>query len=82
MYDKEFWMSAIGSIVAALVPLLVAYGLLSAEEADLWSSLILAVAAVVVPIVIGSVVKEFTASRAALKMTAIESNQPGLLERL
>ena len=69
----EFWMSAIGAIVSAVVPLLIAYGLLTTEQGELWAGLVLAVAGVVVPVVIGSIVKNYTESRMAVKMTAIEA---------
>ena len=67
----EFWMTAIGGIVAAVIPLLVAYRVLDEEQGQLWAGLILAVAAVVVPVVIGSMVKSYTAARADVKMAAI-----------
>ena len=69
----EFWMTAIGAIVAAVIPLLVAYRVLDAEQGQLWAGLILAVAGVVVPVVIGSMVKNYTEARMVVKMTAIEA---------
>ena len=69
----EFWLTAIGAIVAAVVPLLVADRVLDAEQGELWAGLVLAVAGVVVPVVIGSIVKNYTESRMAVKMTAIEA---------
>lgn len=67
----EFWMAAIGSLVAAAVPLLVAYGVLDEAQGQLWAGLILAVAAVVVPIVIGLIVKSYVGSRTDVKMALI-----------
>ncbi len=69
----EFWMSAIGAIVAAVIPLLVAYKVLDEAQGQLWAALVLAVAGVVVPVVIGSIVKNYTESRMVIKMTAIEA---------
>jgi membrane protein YdbS with pleckstrin-like domain len=69
----EFWLSAVVTVLAAAMPLFVAYQLLSQEEADLWAGLILAVAAVVVPIVIGQVAKTYTQSRTSLKETTLLS---------
>lgn len=63
----EFWMSAVASLVAVIFPLLIVYGLISAEESELWQNLILAIAAVVVPIVVGSVAKNYTTQRTELK---------------
>ena len=67
----EFWLTAIGAIVAAVIPLLVAYKVLDEAQGQLWAGLILAVAGVVVPVVIGSMVKAYTASRTDVKMAAI-----------
>lgn len=67
----EFWMTAIGAVVAAVIPLLVAYRVLDEEQGQLWAGLILAVAGVVVPVVIGSMVKAYTASRTDVKMAAL-----------
>ena len=67
----EFWMTAIGAIVAAVIPLLVAYRVLDEEQGQLWAALILAVAGVVVPVVIGSMVKAYTASRTDVKVAAL-----------
>lgn len=69
----EFWMTAIGAVVAAVIPLLVAYRVLDEEQGQLWAGLILAVAGVVVPVVIGSMVKNYTEARMVVKMTAIEA---------
>lgn len=67
----EFWMAAIGALVAAVVPLLIAYGVLDNEQGELWAGLIMAVAAIVVPIVIGSIVKAYTAARTEIKVESI-----------
>lgn len=69
----EFWMTAIGAIVAAVIPLLVAYRVLDEAQGQLWAALILAVAGVVVPVVIGSMVKAYTEARMVIKTTAIEA---------
>jgi VIT1/CCC1 family predicted Fe2+/Mn2+ transporter len=65
----EFWLTAIASILGALVPIVIAYGLLTAEEAEMWLNLILAVAAVVVPIVLLNSATKYTQSRTSLKET-------------
>lgn len=67
----EFWLTAIGSLVAAVVPLLIAYGLLDEQQGQLWAGLVMAVAAVVVPVVIGSMVKAYAAGRTEVKVEAM-----------
>lgn len=69
---SEFWLSAVGTLTAVLMPLLVAYGVLSKEESELWTALILGVVSVVVPLVVGSVVKNYNDGRVAVKTEAIK----------
>jgi hypothetical protein len=38
----EFWLSAIGGLVVAVMALLVGYGAITSEQADLWIGLIMA----------------------------------------
>ena len=64
-------MTAIGSLVAAVIPLLIAYGLLDEAQGQLWAGLVMAVAAIVVPIVIGSMVKAYAAGRTEVKLEAL-----------
>ena len=70
MSNESKWLTAIGGIVAAVVPLLIAYGILTQEQGELWQNLVLAIAAAVVPIVVTSLVRNYndndTAARAAL----------------
>lgn len=68
----EFWLSAIGSLVAVIFPLLVAYGVLDTEQGELWAALILSIAGVVVPLVIGSVAKNYNNGRVAVKSEAVK----------
>jgi fucose permease len=67
----EFWLSAIGALVAVVFPLLVAYGVLDSEKGEMWAALILAVAGVVVPIVVGSIAKNYADNRTAVKLEAV-----------
>lgn len=69
---SEFWLSAVGTLTAVLMPLLVAYGVLSKEEGELWTALILGIVSVVVPLVVGSVVKNYNDGRVAVKTEAIK----------
>ena len=67
----EFWLSAIGALVAVIFPLLVAYGVLDSEKGEMWAALILSVAGVVVPIVVGSIAKNYTNNRTAVKLEGV-----------
>lgn len=67
----EFWLSAIGALVSVIFPLLVAYGVLDSEKGEMWATLILAVAGVVVPIVVGSIAKNYTNNRTAVKLEGV-----------
>lgn len=69
--SSEFWLSAITSIVAVLFPLLVAYGVLDTEKGQMWAALILALAGVIVPIVIGQVARNYNDGRVEVKKEAI-----------
>lgn len=72
MTNEAKWLTAIGGIVAALVPLLVAYGVLTSEQAELWEALILAIVAAIVPIVVTQLVKNYNDNEAAIQVTAME----------
>ena len=69
---SEFWMSAIGGLVAVIFPLLVAYGVLDTEQGELWAAAILAVAGIVVPIVLGSIAKNYNDGRVTVKTEAVK----------
>jgi hypothetical protein len=66
MTNESKWITAIGGIVAALVPLLVAYGALTTEQAELWEALILAIVAAVVPIVVTSLARNYNDNAAMI----------------
>lgn len=63
MTNESKWLTAISGIVAAVVPLLVIYGVVTAEEGEMWSALALAVVgaivAIVVPVTVTSLAKNF-----------------------
>jgi predicted Na+-dependent transporter len=61
----EFVTWAVGSLVAVLIPLLIAYGVITAELGQLWTALIGVVSAIVVPIVVGSLTKNYADNRTA-----------------
>lgn len=68
----EFWITAIGMIVAALVPLLVVYNVFSREVAELWAGLVSAIAALVIPLVLSHVATVYNDGQIALKVAALE----------
>ena len=63
MTNESKWLTAISGIVAAVVPLLVIYGVVTAEEGEMWSALALAIVgaivAIVVPVTVTSLAKNF-----------------------
>ena len=63
----EFWMTAITSIVAAVIALLSVRGLLSNEEGELWLQLAQTLAATISPIVIAIVTAVYTNGRSKVK---------------
>jgi FtsH-binding integral membrane protein len=79
MSNESKWLTAIGGIVAAVVPLLIAYGLLTTEQGQLWQALVMAIAALIVPIVVGSVIKNYNDNEAALRVTEMELTQARLM---
>lgn len=63
MTNESKWLTAISGIVAAVVPLLVIYGVVTAEEGEMWSALALAIVgaivAIVVPVTVTSLAKNY-----------------------
>lgn len=74
MTNESKWITAISGIVAALVPLLVAYGVLTNEQAELWEALILAIVAAIVPIVVVSLARNYNDNAASIQMLMIEQD--------
>jgi len=64
----EFWLTALTTLVLPVLALLVGYGLLSQEQADLWQQLLVALIAVIVPVSVAIVNKSYNESRTALKI--------------
>jgi len=76
MTNESKWLTAIGGIVAAVVPLLVAYGVVTAEQGEIWSQLALAivgaVVAIVVPVTVTSLAKNYNDNDTAAKLALLE----------
>ena len=70
----EFKLTTVANIINALLALLVSYGLLTAEQAPLWQTAVLALAVAVIPLASALITKEYTRGRTALKLGAM---QPG-----
>lgn len=79
MTNESKWLTAIGGIVAAVVPLLIAYGLLTTEQGALWESLVMAIAALIVPIVVGSIVKNYNDNETFVQTAVIERETARLM---
>ena len=70
---SEFWITAVVDVVAAVVAILSARGLLAAGEQDLWITLAQAVATAVAPLVAAWVTKAYVDGRSALKLAAVHA---------
>ena len=76
MTNESKWLTLISGIVAAVVPLLVAYGVVTAEQGELWQALVLAivgaVVAVVVPVTVTSLAKNYNDNATAAAAIAAD----------
>ena len=68
---SEFWITLITQMASALIPLLILYGVINNEQGAAWQALIVALAAVLVPLVLGSVAKSYSQNRTELKVEAM-----------
>jgi hypothetical protein len=73
IYTTEFWVTAVVNIVAAVVAVLAAKGLVDEAEVSLWVTLAQAVAVAVAPIVMAIVTASYTRARAAIKTEEIRA---------
>ena len=73
----EFYVTLIVNLIAAVVAVLASFGLLTAEDGDLYLALASAIAAVVAPLVMAYTTKAYVASRAEVKTAAawVERNR-------
>lgn len=63
----EFWVTVITNIVAAVVAILAARGILSAEEGELWVQLASAIVLPVALLVVGQVNRSYINAQAEIK---------------
>ncbi len=79
MSNGSKWLTAIGGIVAAVVPLLIAYGVITQEQGELWQNLVLAIAAAVVPIVVTSLIRNYNDNDTAARVALMENETARLM---
>ena len=82
MSNESKWSTLIGGLVAAIIPLLVAYGVFTAEQGTLWKAvaeaLVALIIAVVVPVTVVSLVKNYNDNETARAVTEMELQQARL----
>ena len=83
MTNESKWFSTISAIVAAVIPLLVAYGIFTAEQGEMWQTLALAVVAaivaLVVPITVTSLAKNYLNNETAHSVSLMENETARLM---
>ena len=71
----EFWITAVANIAGSVVALLAGYGLIRAEEGDLWLALAQSLALAIIPLVLAFVNGRYIQARAAVKEAALQSGK-------
>ena len=61
----EFWLSAISGLVVAIMALLIGYNVVTNEQADLWTGLILAASPIAIAIITANYSKARSETKAA-----------------
>ncbi len=79
MSNESKWVTLIGGLVAAAIPLAIAYGLFTAEQGTLWETFVMAIVALVVPIVVTSLAKNYNDNDTALIMSRDETERAQLM---
>lgn len=83
MTNESKWLTLISGIVAAVIPLLVIYGVVTAEQGELWQALALAivgaVVAIVVPVTVTSLTKNYNDNQTAVHVALMEQETARLL---
>lgn len=69
----EFWVTVVTNIVAAVVAILAARGILAAEEGELWVQLAAAVVLPVALIVIGAVNRSYLAHMGGVRVARLQA---------
>ena len=85
MTNESKWLTAISGIIAAVVPLLVAYGIVTAEEGEMWRNLALAIVAaviaIVVPVTVTSLAKNYNDNQTVHTVALMEQETARLTAR-
>lgn len=79
MSNESKWVTLIGGLVAAAIPLAIAYGLFTAEQGELWQTLVMAIVALVVPIVVTSLAKNYNDNETAMLLSRDETERTRLM---
>ena len=83
MSNESKWLTLVSGIVAAVIPLLVIYGVVTAEQAELWQALVLAIVgaivAVVVPTTLTSLAKNYNDNETVRSVALMEQETARLL---
>jgi nitric oxide reductase large subunit len=83
MSNESKWLTLISGIVAAVIPLLVAYGLVTAEQGELWQGVAMAVVAmivaIVVPITVTSLAKNYNDNQTIHTVALMENETARLM---
>lgn len=71
--SPEFWIAALTEIVVAVVAILVARGLFSAEEGDLWIQLAKVLIGPITVVVMGLVAQSYIGHMTAVRMARLQA---------
>lgn len=69
---SEFWITLIAQVAGAVIPLLILYGVINQEQGAAWQALVMAMAAVFVPLILGWVANSYTSKRTQLKVEEMQ----------
>ena len=63
----EFWITAVLNIAGSILAIFAAYGLIKADETDLWLTLVQSLAITIIPLALAIVNSAYIQSRAQVK---------------
>jgi hypothetical protein len=66
MTNESKWVTAIAGVIAAVMPLLVLYGILTPEQADAWQTVALAIVAAISAITAVSLARNYNDNAAMI----------------
>lgn len=64
---SEFWITAVVNIAGSILAIFAAYGLVKADETNLWLTLVQSLAVTVIPLTMAIVSSSYIQSRAKVK---------------